>query len=306
MRILITDDVHPILIDGFRSRNYIVDFEPNISLNEVLERVSNYQGLVINSKIIVDKNLIQKASKLRCVARLGSGKEILDLAELNVRNIKVITTPEANCNAVAEQALGMLLSLVRHIPRADQEVKQLLWKREENRGSEISNLCFGVIGFGHTGTRFCELLSGFGARVLVYDKYKNIDTKISRLEAVRNIEELYDCDVISLHVSLLAENRHLIDQAFIQNMKRPFYLINTSRGLVVDTYALVDGLQSGKIKGACLDVFENEKPPSFNAEETLLYHKLYEFPNTILSPHIAGWTHESKLQIAQSILNQWP
>ncbi|MEO6191309.1 MAG: NAD(P)-dependent oxidoreductase [Saprospiraceae bacterium] len=306
MKVLITDDVHSSLISGLQSIGCEVSYLPFISLEEVYSLISEYQGLIVNSKIKVDKVFIEKAIQIQVVARLGSGKEILDLESLQQHGIKVITTPEANCNAVAEHALGMLLSLLRNIPKSDQEVKNRLWRREENRGYEISNLCFGILGYGHTGSRFCELLSGFGCKIIVYDPFKELHFTHVNWKVANNLNELRECDVISLHVNLLNSNKHLVDSEFIELMKRPFYLVNTSRGMVVDTLALVNGLISKKIIGACIDVFENENVSSFSDEEKNLYQKLYKAPNTILSPHIAGWTFGSKLNIAQSILNQWP
>ncbi len=305
MKVLITDGVHGSLINGLEKLGYTVDYIPGITLEEVHNIIKDYEGLVVNTKINVTKSMLDKAINLKVVARLGSGKEILDLEELSKRKIKVITTPEANCNAVAEHALGMLLSLVRNIPKSDFELKNYVWKREENRGYEVSGLRFGILGYGHTGSRFCRLLSSFGCEILVYDPYIQEPISESYVRQVESITELLDCDIISLHISMLPQNYHLINAQFIGMMKNPFFVINTSRGSVIELAALIDGLSSGKIRGACLDVFENEKTDKWSTIEKENYSKLYQFKNTILTPHIAGWTHESKQQIAESILRNW-
>lgn len=306
VKILITDEVHKSLIQGFEKLNYTVDYQPYITLQQVHQCIGNYFGIVINTKIVMDRELIAKAEQLQVVARLGSGKEILDLPYLHSKGIQVITTPEANCNAVAEHALGMLLSLVRNIPQASAEVKEHLWNREKNRGFEISNLCFGIIGYGHTGKRFCEILKGFGCSILIYDPFVHIGNHLDHLFQVETMDELLSCDVISYHVSYLPENKYLFDHSFIESMKRNFWLINTSRGLVVDVEAVLEGLQRGKIRGACLDVLENENPKSLTDKEREIYTALFQHRNVILTPHIAGWTFESKENIAKSILHQWP
>lgn len=307
MKILITDDVDPLLIEGFKKRSYIVDYQPNISLIETREILHCFEGLVVNTKIKVDLSLLQNASLLKCVARLGSGMDTIDTLLLEEKGIFYFNTPEANSSAVAEHCIGLILSLVRNIPKAQSEMKQMVWKREENRGLEISNMKIGLIGFGHTGSKTAKLLTAFGPEILVYDPYVQIkvepDIKLTQMES---LEDLFDCDLISLHVNLNSETKHLIDETFIQSMHKPFYLINTSRGPVVHTMDLYQGLKSGKLLGAALDVFENEKPSSYNPKEEHLYRSLFDLPNVVKTPHIAGWTHESKKKIAQAVLDKWP
>jgi len=307
MKILITDDVDPLLIEGFKKRSYIVDYQPNISLIETREILHHYEGLVVNTKIKVDQNLIQNAKTLKCVARLGSGMDTIDTLLLEEKGIFYFNTPEANSPAVAEHCIGLILSLVRNISKAQSEMKQMVWKREENRGLEISNMKIGLIGFGHTGSKTAKLLTAFGPEILVYDPYVQIkvepDIKLTQMEG---LEGLFDCDLISLHVNLNSETKHLIDEAFIHSMNKPFYLVNTSRGPVVHTMDLYQGLKSGKLLGAALDVFENEKPSSYNPEEVDLYRALFDLPYVVITPHIAGWTHESKKKIAQAVLDKWP
>lgn len=306
MRVLICDRVHPILIEGLRSKGFDIEIFEQISQSELKRIISNYQGVIVNTRNPIDKIVLDHALELRCVARLGSGKEILDIQELNRRNIKIITTPEANCNAVAEQALGMILSLFRKVPKSNAEVKDFIWNRESNRGTELKGKTIGIIGYGYTGKRFTHLLSSFNCKILVYDKFYRPESHLDFVEVVSDIESLSDSDIISFHVSYLPENKYLFNNDFINTMKKPFYLINTSRGMVVNTTHLIEGLENGKVLGACLDVFENEQVNTYNETEFQLYQKLFSFPNIIVSPHIAGWTVESKENIARSILEQWP
>lgn len=307
MKILITDDVDPLLIEGFKKRSYIVDYQPNISLTETRQILHRYDGLVVNTKIKVDQNLIKDTKTLKCVARLGSGMDTIDTQLLEEKGIFYFNTPEANSSAVAEHCIGLILSLIRNISKAQSQMKQMLWKREENRGLEISNMKIGLIGFGHTGSKTAKLLAAFGAKLLVYDPYVRIETEIwMKLTQIESLEGLFDCDLISLHVNLNSETRHLINETFIHSMHKPFYLVNTSRGPVVHTKDLYQALKSGKLIGAALDVFENEKPGSYTPEEEDLYRALFALPNVVLTPHIAGWTFESKKKIAQTVLDKWP
>ncbi|MFN8279301.1 MAG: NAD(P)-dependent oxidoreductase [Saprospiraceae bacterium] len=306
LKVLVTDSVHPILISGLQSRGLTVDYLPDITLEEVKARIHLYSGLIINTKIRVDREMLQFAGKLRVVGRLGSGKEILDLGALAGKGVSVITTPEANCNAVAEHGLGLILALIRHIPRANEEVKKFYWIRESNRGRELSRMRVGVLGYGFTGRRFCHLLSSFGCEVKIHDPYIQFEPEIRSHQKVDHIKDLYDCDVLSLHVSFMPENHHLIGEKIIQSMVRPFYLLNTSRGRVVDLKALASGIDEGKVAGAALDVLENEQIKGWSESENETHQRLVNSGRVIFTPHIAGWTVESKFEIAQSILNQWP
>ncbi len=305
MKVLITDDVHPMLIEGLKVRNWEVDYQPNISLNETRDIIGQYQGLVINSKIIANAAFLQRAEKLKWIGRLGSGMEIIDVKVATQKGIQLINTPEANCNAVAEHALGMILSLFRNLNRSDRELRTKNWQREKNRGEELNGKTLGIIGYGHTGQRFEELLRGFNVKVLVYDKYKQLSNCEGRYSLVKDVNEIREsADLISLHLPLSSETKYLIDKNFISGCRNSFYLINTSRGQIVNTLDLLEALRSGKIKGACLDVFENEKPSSFSDSEKIMYDELYSMEQVLLSPHIAGWTHQSKQKIAEIMLKK--
>lgn len=304
-KVLITDGVHPLLLEGLKSEGYQCDYQANISLEEVRNIVDQYEGMIINSKILVDRAMIDKGKHLRFVGRLGSGMEIIDQVYAKEKGIAVLSVPEGNRNAVAEHALGMLLAMANNMVRSDREVRAKIWQREKNRGFEIIGKTVGLIGFGNTGKCFAKKLSGMGVSVLAYDKYKeNFAEDLSYVKEV-TMQEIYaEADIISFHIPLNSETLHLVDQSFINKCKDGLILINTSRGKIIHTEHLIEALTSGKLKGACLDVFENEKPNKFSEEEHQLYNRLYQFENLILSPHVAGWTHESKRKLAFFLLEK--
>lgn len=305
LRALITDDVHPLLIEGLEKNNYKVDFFPEISLDETRSMLDQYHGLVINSKIKADAEFLKKGKNLKWIGRLGSGMEIIDQDCAAKLGIKLINTPEANCQAVAEHALGMILCLFRNLLRADDQVRKNIWNREQNRGEELDGKTVGIIGFGHTGPAFAHLLEGFNVKILIFDKYRQLLEFKHRYEVVNDLRQLQaSADLISLHLPLTPETKHLVDMTFIDSCRNSFYLINTSRGPVVNTVHLIEALRSGKIKGACLDVFENEQPERYNFEESAVYKELHNFDQVVLSPHIAGWTHQSKRKIAGQMLKK--
>ncbi|MCC6754688.1 MAG: hydroxyacid dehydrogenase [Saprospiraceae bacterium] len=304
-RVLVTDRVHPLLLSGLGSRGFAVDYQPDIRLEEVIDQVPDYSGLVINTKVKAYTPLLDRAKNLRWIARLGSGMEIVDIPAAEARGIRLISTPEANCQAVAEHALGMLLCLFRNLCRADRQVRTQQWQREANRGIELGGMTVGIIGYGHTGPAFGRLLEGANVKVLVFDKYKQHLKLPSRYLQVPDLESIQrEAGIISLHLPLNPETKYLINADFIQACRNPFFLINTSRGTMVNTRDLIDGLRSGKVRGACLDVFENEHPERFTAEEARCYDALYRFEQVVVSPHIAGWTHESLQRIAEVLLEK--
>ena len=335
-KVLITDGVHPSLIAGLKQLDYNCDYQPDISDKEVRNIIHNYVGLIINSKILVNRDMIDRAPNLRFIGRLGSGLEIIDLPYAAEKGLRIINSPEGNRNAVAEHALGMLLSLANNLTRSNNEVKNFDWQREKNRGFELRDKTIGIIGFGHTGSSFAQKLLGLGMRILVYDKYlpagftktfihrdylirhpasKKSDTfegesvatfnfEISEIEE-SNLEMLQrECDIISFHLPLNPETKYMCNAEFIGNCKKNIYIVNASRGNVVNTYDLITGLQTKKVRGACLDVFENEKPNTYTDQEREMYKLLFSFDNVIVSPHIAGWTLESKERLSAVLLDK--
>lgn len=304
--VLITDDCHPALTEGLIQLGYACAYRPDITPEETLRAIPDYEGLIINSKILVDRDFLDRAGKLRFVGRLGSGMEIVDRQAAAERGIIVVSSPEGNRNAVAEQALGMLLALSNNLLRADRQVRQQVWQREANRGWELRGKTLGIIGFGHTGSQFARKLGGMEMQVLAYDKYKpaGYASDFSWVRECSQEDIQATADIVSLHLPLTGETRHLVNEGFIAGCRQGFILINTSRGACIRTEAVVAGLESGKIGGACLDVFENEKPQTFSAAEHALYERLYALDNVVLTPHVAGWTQESKRLLAEIVLEK--
>lgn len=302
-RVLITDGVHPILIEKFEAASFKVDYYTHYTNKEVHENIHLYNGIIINSKILVDKSLIDKAQKLEFIGRLGSGMEIIDQVYAAQKGIKCYNSPEGNRDAVAEHAIGMLLCLFNHLKRADTEVRNFIWEREKNRGIELMGKTIGLIAYGNTGKAMAKKLSGFDVKVLAYDKYlSNFTDKYAEESSLEQIFE--EADILSLHLPLTSETEGMIDDNFINRFKKPFFLINTSRGKVLPIKSVLNGLKSNKIMGACLDVFENEKPEKYNLEEKNLYSDLSIRENVLLSPHIAGWTSESKEKLSLILIRK--
>jgi D-3-phosphoglycerate dehydrogenase len=305
IKVLITDSVHPLLIEGLESENFQCDYQPGISLAEVRAIIQDYEGLIINSKILVDRVMLDKAVKLQFVGRLGSGMEIINQEYAAKKGVAVLSAPEGNCNAVGEQALGMLLALANNLLRADRDVRQNIWQRERNRGFEIMGKTVAIIGFGHTGSAFATNLSGMGVKILAYDKYKTDYTADYPFVEETSMQSIFEeANIISFHLPLTDETKHLVDLAFIKKCKKGVIFINTSRGQVIKTADLIEGLESGNVGGACLDVFENEKPHLYTKEEHQLFERLFSFENIVVSPHIAGWTVESKRRLVDILLNK--
>lgn len=304
-KILITDHVHSLLIDGLQQIGYECDYRPAIQTKEVFDIIHNYIGLVINSKIKVDKAMFDQAASLKFVGRLGSGMEIVDLKYAQQKDIAILRSPEGNRNAVAEHAMGMLLALNNKLLVADREVRNFHWDREGNRGLELEGKTIGIIGFGNTGRALAEKLAGWNVKVLAYDKYKEgyvDDLPFVQEVQMETIQE--QVDILSLHIPLTSETKYLVDDGFIEKFNKPIILINTARGPIVQTEYLIKMLKSGKLKGACLDVFENEKTATYTEQERVMYSELFQLENTVLSPHVAGWTQESKQKLAEILLTR--
>ncbi len=299
MKILITDNVHPVLIERLNKAGYTVDYFPNLPYADLPQVIGQYTGIIINSKIKMTQAMIDLATNLEFIGRLGSGLDIIDLEYAAQKQIEVISTPGGNRNAVAEHALGMLLALSNNLILADQEVRKKIWHREANRGFEIKNKTIGLVGFGNTGQSFAEKLSGWVHKVLYYDKYLlQTPDSLSNIEAV-SLQELQErSDIISFHIPLNSETSKMVNRTFLKKCKPGSIIINTSRGGIIETQDLIDALEDKSISGVCLDVFENEKPETYSKEEEKLYDYLFGLKNTIVTPHIAGWTFESLEKIA--------
>ncbi|HEY9177124.1 MAG TPA: NAD(P)-dependent oxidoreductase, partial [Flavipsychrobacter sp.] len=261
-------------------------------------------GIITSTRLQVNRELMDAAPLLQWVGRMGSGMEVIDLPYAGERGIACYSSPEGNCNAVAEHALGMLLSLNKRIVKSNAEVKEGQWLRDENRGVELEGKTVGIIGFGHTGSSFARKLYGFDVQVLAYDKY--VQGGVPKyMEECRSLDRIFEeADIVSFHVPLQPDTRHYFNQAFLEKMRKPFVLINTSRGGVVDTNTLYDGLLSGKIAGACMDVWEEEPISAMSIEMRSFLDKISPMPNVIITPHIAGYSVEALYKMSKALLNK--
>lgn len=310
-KILFLDHPHPILPERLQAAGYQCHFNTTDNKSQIEYQIADYNGIILRSRISIDKKLIDKAINLQFIGREGVGVEHIDVEYAQSKGIHIINTPEGSRDAVGEQALGMLLSLFNNLAKADQQVRNGEWIREANRGYEVKDKTVGIIGYGNMGRSFAKKISGLEANVIVYDKYKT-NYGDAYAKAV-DLPELFEkSDIISLHIYYIPENYHFVNDAFINNFKKDIYIINTARGLVLNTADLVKNLKSGKVKGAALDVLEYEET-SFNKmrfeEMPPPFHYLIKAKNVLLSPHIAGWTFESKKRhsevLADKILNSF-
>jgi D-3-phosphoglycerate dehydrogenase len=297
-KVIVTDFLHPYLADWLVDKGFQVDIQETITNDELFSIIENYEGLVLSTKIKVTPTLIDKAKNLEFIARAGSGMENIDVAYAKSKGIHVVNSPEGNANAVAEHAVGMTLALLNNIVKSDAEIRNGVWQREPNRGEEIKGKTIGIIGYGHTGSRFAAKWGTFGVTILAHDKYKSGFGTTTVVEA--SVEDIWEkAEIISFHLPLNAETQFYCNAAFINNMKRPFWLINTSRGKIVNTANLIEGLDQGKILGAALDVFENEKFYQLEGTDLAQMQNLTKRHNIILTPHVAGWTHTSHLYLSK-------
>ncbi|MEM7102551.1 MAG: NAD(P)-dependent oxidoreductase [Bacteroidota bacterium] len=305
-RVLITDHVHPVLLNGFKGNGYECDYQPEIQTTQVKAVIHQYHGLIINSKILVDRSMLDSADQLRFIGRLGSGMEIVDLEYAAAKGVAVHSAPEGNRNAVAEHVLGMVLAFANNLLRGDREVRDFVWEREQNRGFEIMGKTIGIYGFGHTGSTLAKKLGSMGVKILAYDKYKTeYSNNMPWVEELTDPDRMFsEIDVLSLHLPLTDETKHLVDSEFLRKFRKKILLVNTSRGAVVKTADLVVSLRENWLLGACLDVFENEKPKTFSEDEQKWFKELYSFDNVVLTPHVAGWTMESKERLSSVLLDK--
>ena len=289
--------------EQFRLNGWEVVMHESIQYEELKSAIAQYQGLIVSTRLKIDSTIIDAAKELRWIGRLGSGMEIIDTEYAASKSISCFSSPEGNCDAVAEHALGLVLSLFHRVVISSQQVKNGIWLREPNRGKELTGKTVGIIGYGHTGSRFAKLLAPFQVNVLAYDKYKKgFSSSLVREVELTEIFEL--SDVVSLHVPLTEATYHYADQQFFRALKRQPLFINTSRGKVVDTDALIVALDEGRISGAGIDVLENEDLASYTADESVRLHSLTDRDQVIVTPHVAGYTQEALFKMSDMLVQK--
>lgn len=303
MKILCIDSNHSILHEILIEHGFHCDLFWDKSKEELINIIPQYDGIVIRSKFKITRDILDTAVNLKCIGRVGAGMENIDVEYARSKGIECVHAPEGNRVAVGEHAMGMLLMLLNHLKRADNEVRHGIWKRAENRGHEISCKTIGIIGYGHMGSSLAKRLQGFECIILAHDKYKrNFGNEFVK---ECSLQEIFDqADIVSIHLPLTEETEYYINMEFIQSFKKHIYIVNTARGKCLNTEHLVEAIESGKVLGACLDVLEYESSSFEHIDITTLpepMQYLLKSDKVILTPHIAGWTHESNYKMSKII-----
>ena len=302
MYLLHLDKNHEYLISKLDEIGFKNDIDLISSKTEIEKKIQKYSGLILRSRITIDDTFIKKATNLKFIARVGSGLENIDIQSAKTNNIEVISAGEANANAVGEHIFGLLFNLINKINISSIQVKKGIWKREQNRGIEIEGKTVGIIGFGKTGKSFAKKLTGFDCTVLYHD-IQSIPSEFNATPVdIKTLKE--KSDIISIHTDFNKSSHNIINTEFINSCSKNFILINTARGLCVNSKDLVSGIKSGKVIGACLDVLDFEESSFENVSSDESFEFLKNSDSVILTPHIAGWTVESKLKLSSVIVEK--
>jgi D-3-phosphoglycerate dehydrogenase len=301
--VIITAPVHSFLVDTLQSKGFDVVYEPSISYEGLLEKISAATGLIVTTRLKIDASILEKATTLQWIGRLGSGMELIDVAYANSKGIKCVSSPEGNCTTVGEHTLGLVLSLMNKITSSYAEIKNGQWIRDANRADELNGKTVGIIGLGNTGSAFAKVLKGFDVKILAHDIYKsNFETDQIKAVSLEQIQE--EAQIISVHLPLTEATFHYANEAFFSACKQKPYFISTCRGAVTDTGAVLKALQNQLVRGVGLDVLENEQLASYSPTEKAQLAAILASPNAIITPHIAGYSHEAYYKMAHIILEK--
>jgi D-3-phosphoglycerate dehydrogenase len=295
--------MHPSIVPMLKQIGVEPDYRPSITKEEVLGIIGNYKGLVVRSKMKINKELINRAENLRFIGRAGAGLDNIDVEAVKSKNIQLLNAPEGNMDALAEHTLAMILTLLNRIHISDREVRKGIWNREGNRGFELKHKCIAIIGYGYMGRSVAKRLKAFECSVIAYDKYlKKFSDEFAREVSMEEVFE--KADLISFHIPLTNETKSIINLDYLKKFKKSIWLINTARGEILELKDLVQSIKEGKVKGAALDVLENEKLSNLTKEQKENFDFLASSDHVLMTPHVGGWTHESYVRINEILVDK--